>query len=90
MIFSLRESMVPSFIKDSKTSSGVITEDEPILLRQHKPTSALIIFAFLKILTCPHKQNNDATIFTIQISVSLTKKRFFTTVQWTLLFDLIE
>ena len=30
MIFNLRESIVPSFISDSKTSSGVISEDDAI------------------------------------------------------------
>lgn len=32
MIFSRRASMVPSFIRDSSTSSGVITEEEDIVL----------------------------------------------------------
>lgn len=32
MIFNLRESKVPSFIRDSKTSSGLITEEDEAIL----------------------------------------------------------
>lgn len=37
IIFNLKASIVPSFIKDSKTSSGVITEEDSIQVTKSPP-----------------------------------------------------